>query len=121
MRIAYWIIASLLAMFYLYAGAIKVVRTKDQLRPMMGWIDTVPLPLVRLIGTLEVLGAIGLILPPLTGVATGTAMAAAIGLFAVQIGAISLHLRRGEVKLIGLNIVLLVLAGVAIWLSSTWF
>ena len=48
-------------------------------------------------------------------------MAAAIGLFAVQIGAISLHLRRGEVKLIGLNIVLLVLAGVAIWLSSTWF
>ncbi len=116
MRIAYWIIASL----YLYAGAIKVGHTKDQLRPMMGWIDTVPLRLVRLIGTLEVLGAIGLILPPLTGVATGFALAAAIGLVAVQIGAISLHVSRGEVNVIGFNVALLVLAAVAMWLSMTW-
>jgi hypothetical protein len=121
MKIAYWIVAALLALLYLYSGAIKVVRSKDQLRPMMGWIDTVPLKLVRLIGTLEVLGAVGLILPPLTGVAPGFALAAAIGLVVVQIGAISLHVSRGEVKLIGLNIVLFVLAGVAIWLSTTWF
>jgi hypothetical protein len=29
-------------------------------------------------------------------------------------------LSRGEAKLIGLNIVLLALAGVAVWLSATW-
>jgi hypothetical protein len=120
MKVAYWIVAALLALLYLYSGGIKVVRSKDQLRPMMGWIDTVPLRLVRTIGVLEVLGAWGLVLPPLTGLAPGLALAAAIGLVLIQVGAISLHLSRGEAKMIGLNIALLALAGVAIWLSTTW-
>ena len=120
MKVAYWIVAALLVLLYLYSGGIKVVRSKDQLRPMMGWIDTVPLRLVRTIGVLEVLGALGLVLPPLTGIAPGLALAAAIGLVLIQVGGISLHLGRGEAKMIGLNIVLLVLAGVAIWLSTTW-
>jgi DoxX-like family len=120
MTVAYWIVAGLLALFYLYAGGLKVLRSPDQLRPMMGWIDTVPLRLVRTIGVLEVLGALGLILPPLAGVAAGLALAAATGLALIQVGAISLHLRRGEARLIGLNIALLALAGVAIWLSVIW-
>ncbi len=120
MTVAYWIVASLLALFYLYAGGIKVVRSKDQLRPMMGWIDIMPLSLVRAIGVLEVLGALGLVLPPLTGIATGLALAAAIGLVLIQVGATALHLSRGEVSVIGLNIVLLALAGVATWLSTIW-
>ena len=120
MTVAYWIIAALLAVLYLYSGGLKVLRSPDQLRPMMGWIDTMPLRLVRVIGVLEVLGALGLILPPLTGVAVAVALAAAIGLGLIQVGAISLHLRRGEVKLIGLNVALLVLAAVEIWLATVW-
>nr|BFE73406.1 hypothetical protein GCM10020092_067070 [Actinoplanes digitatis] len=57
MEIAYWITAALLAAFYLYAGGMKVARSQEQLQPMMGWVDTVPMPLVRTIGTLELLGA----------------------------------------------------------------
>jgi hypothetical protein len=120
MTVTYWIVAALLALVYLYSGGLKVLRSPDQLRPMMGWIDTLPLTLVRTIGGLEVLGALGLILPPLTGIAPALALAAAIGLLLIQVGAISLHLRRGEAKLVGFNIVLLLLAGVAIWLSTTW-
>lgn len=120
MGLAYWIAAALLALLYLYSGGIKVVRSKDQLRPMMGWIDTVPLRLVRTIGVLEVLGALGLVLPPMTGVTPGLALEAAIGLVLIQVGAIWLHLSRGEAKMIGFNVVLLALAGVAIWLATTW-
>ena len=120
MTVAYWIVAALLALLYLYSGGLKVVRSPDQLRPMMGWIDTVPLRLVRTIGVLEVFGAVGLLLPPLTGIAPAIALPAAIGLMLIQVGAISLHLSRGEARMIGLNIVLLALAGVAIWLSTTW-
>lgn len=120
MTVAYWIIAIVLAAMYLFSGAMKVVRSKDQLRPMMGWVDSMPLPLVRTIGVLEILGALGLILPPLTGVAPGLALAAAVGLVLVQVGAIILHLRRGEGRLIGLNIGLLALAAVEIWLATTW-
>lgn len=120
MTVAYWTIAALLALLYLYSGGLKVLRTPDQLRPMMGWIDTMPLRLVRVIGVLEVLGALGLILPPLTGIAPALALASAIGLLLIQVGGISLHLSRGEVKVIGLNLVLLALAGVEIWLATVW-
>jgi len=116
--IAYWIVAALLALFYFYAGGKKVVQSKHRLAPMMGWVDTVPMPAVRAIGVLEVLGALGLVLPPLTGIAPWLAVAAALGLVVVQIGGISLHLSRGEARLIGLNLVLLVLAGVAVWLAT---
>lgn len=120
MIVAYWIVAGLLALFYLYSGGLKVVRSREALRPMMGWVDHLPLRLVRAIGTLEVAGALGLLLPPLTGIASWLACAAAIGLVLVQIGGIILHLRRGEARLIGLNIALL-LAGVgAAWLATAW-
>ncbi|BCY05382.1 DoxX family protein [Actinoplanes sp. L3-i22] len=120
MEIAYWILGGLLALFYLYSGGIKVIRSQDQLRPMMGWVDQIPMPLVRVIGALEVLGAVGLILPPLTGIAPGLALAAAIGLVLVQIGGIVTHVRRGEVKVIGLNLALLVAAAVTAWPATTW-
>ena len=120
MEIAYWVVAGLLALFYLYSGALKLVRSKEQLAPMMGWVDTVPMPAVRVIGAVEVLGAVGLVLPPLTGVVPALALVAAIGFVVLQVGATALHLSRGEARLIGLNLVLLVLAAVVVWLATTW-
>ena len=120
MKIAFWIVGGLLAAFYLYSGFLKVTRSQDQLRPMMRWVDSVPMPLVRVIGTLEILGAFGLILPPLTGIAPGLAVAAAIGLVLLQIGATILHLSRGEARLIGLNLGALIMAAVAAWLATAF-
>ncbi|KUL33747.1 DoxX family protein [Actinoplanes awajinensis] len=118
MEIAYWILAGLLALFYVYSGGIKVVQSQDRLRPMMAWVDQVPMPLVRAIGVLEVLGAVGLILPPLTGVVPALALAAAIGLVLIQVGGIVTHVSRGETKVIGLNIGLLLAAAITAWLWS---
>ncbi|MFG3099399.1 DoxX family protein [Streptomyces sp. NPDC048182] len=73
---------------------------------------------MKAVGLLEVLGALGLVLPPLTGVAVGLAVAAAVGLVLLQVGAMALHLSRGEVEETGLNVVLLVLAAVAAWLGA---
>jgi hypothetical protein len=120
MELAYWITAALLALFYLYAGGKKVAQSQEQLQPMMGWVDRVPMPLVRTIGVLEILGAAGLILPPLIGIAPWLALAAAIGLVLIQVGGIALHLSRGEARLIGLNIALLAIAAVTAWLATTW-
>src|SRR5215212_6030239 len=117
MKLAFWIVAVLLAVFYLYAGGKKAAQSQEQLRPMMGWVDQIPMPLVRTIGVLEILGAVGLILPPLTGIAPWLAIAAAIGLVLVQVGGTAVHLSRGEARVIGLNLVLLVLAAVAAWLA----
>jgi hypothetical protein len=120
MELTYWILAALLAVFYLYAGGKKVAQSREQLQPMMGWVDSVPMPLVRTIGVLEVLGAVGLILPPLTGIAPWLAIAAAIGLVLIQVGGIVVHLSRGEARLIGLNTALLAAAAATAWLGTTW-
>ncbi|MFD8637741.1 DoxX family protein [Streptomyces sp. NPDC059533] len=114
MNIAYWIVAGMLALFYFYAGTLKVIRGRDELRPMMAWVDRVPLPALRALGAVEILGATGLVLPPLTGIAPSLAPAAAIGFVLLQIGAISVHLSGGD-RRIALNAVLTVAAAVTIW------
>ncbi|WP_431033673.1 DoxX family protein [Streptomyces sp. P6-2-1] len=119
MHIAYWILAGLLALFYVYGGAPKVVRTRDQLRPMMAWVDRVPLPVLRGLGVVELLGAAGLILPPLTGIAPWLAFAAAAGLVVLQAGAIPVHLTGGD-RRVELNAGLLVAAGATVWLATVW-
>jgi hypothetical protein len=120
-HVAYWVIAALLAVIYAFGGAKKLLQSPDQLRPMMGWVDVMPMPLVRTIGLLEVLGAVGVILPPLTGIAPGTAIAAAIGLAIIQVGAFRLHPSRHELSDLPLNSALLVLAVAAAWLgASVW-
>ncbi len=117
MNIAYWIAAGLLALFYFYAGALKVIRSRDQLRPMMAWVDRIPLPVVRALGTVEILGATGLLLPPLTGIAPWLAPVAAIGFVLLQIGATAVHL-TGEDRRIALNVGLLATAAATVWLST---
>jgi hypothetical protein len=119
MHVAYWVIAALLAAIYVFGGVKKLVQSSDQLRPMMGWVDVMPMRLVRTIGLLEVLGAAGVILPPLTGIVPGLAIAAAIGLGLIQIGAFSLHLSRHELSDLPLNVILLVLAVAAAWLGAS--
>ncbi|MFF1791815.1 DoxX family protein [Kitasatospora sp. NPDC058243] len=114
MTIAYWFLATPLAAFYLYAGALKATRDRDRLRPMMAWVDRVPLPAVRALGVAELLGAAGLLLPPAVGVAPGLAVAAAVGFVLLQTGAIAVHLTGGD-RRVALNAGLLAAAAATVW------
>lgn len=121
MEIAYWVVAGLLALFYAYAGGKKLTQSQEELVSMMGWAGTtVPMPVVRLIGLVEILGAAGLVLPPLVGIATWLAVAAAAGLVLLQVLAAGVHLARGETRLTTLNAVLVAWAAVTVWLATTW-
>ncbi len=121
MQIAYWIIAVLLGVLYLFAGASKLVRSQEQLQPMMAWAGTtIPMWGVRLIGLVEVLGVVGLIGPPWSGIAPVFALIAALGFAVLQIPATALHIKLGETNAIGLNIGLFVLAAVEVWLATSF-
>ncbi|MFF4188534.1 DoxX family protein [Streptomyces sp. NPDC001691] len=117
MNIVYWFVAGTLALFYFYAGALKVVSSRDQLRPMMAWVDRVPLPAIRALGAVEILGATGLVLPPLTGIAYSLAPTAAGGLLLLQVGAIAVHLTGGD-RRIALNAGLTITAAVTMGLAT---
>jgi uncharacterized membrane protein len=99
MNIVLWVIAALLAGVFAMAGATKLTRSKAQLQatgPAMAWTEDFSQTQIRLIGALEVLGALGLILPAAFDVAPVLSALAAAGLFLVMAGAVVVHLRRGE-------------------------
>jgi|SRR5690348_5915224 len=105
-----WIVQCLLAVAYLLAGAPKASLPIAALSKRVDWIGAVPKALVRFIGVAEVLGAIGLTLPMLTGILPWLTVAAAMGLSVLQICASLFHISRGEVKSLPMNVILLLLS-----------
>lgn len=81
----------------------------------MAWATDYSAGTIKLIGLVEILGALGLVLPAATGVATILTLPAATGLAVVMIGAIVVHLRRGEGQMVGINVILLALALFVAW------
>jgi hypothetical protein len=116
MNVVLWVVAGLLALVFLAAGGMKVAQPKEKLAASgLGWTEDFGSGAIKLIGATEVLGAIGLILPPLVGVLPILAPLAAVGLALMMVGAAITHARRGETPMIGVNVVLLVLAVVVAW------
>lgn len=116
MNIVLWIIAGLLAVAFLAAGAMKVAQPKEKLAEGgMGWTEDFSPGAIKAIGALEVLAALGLVLPPAFDVAPVLAPLAALGLVLMMIGAAITHARRKETQMIVVNTVLGVLAAVVAW------
>lgn len=86
----------LLALVFLMAGVTKIMTPAADLVAMMSWVASVPAAAVPVIGVLEVAGAVGLILPWLTGIQPGLVRLAASGLVLTMIGAVITHITIGE-------------------------
>ena len=116
MNVVLWIVAGLLALAFLAAGGFKLTQSKQKLAASgMGWTEDFSAGMIKAIGGLEVLAAIGLILPPALKIAPVLAPLAALGLILIMIGAAITHARRKETPMIAINAVLLVLAVVVAW------
>jgi uncharacterized membrane protein YphA (DoxX/SURF4 family) len=94
MNIALWIAQALLTAIFLFAGGMKLVipieeMTKQMPIPLPGWF-------LRFTGVVEVLGAIGVILPWLLRKRPGLTPLAAAGLVIVMIGATVYTLAAGD-------------------------
>ena len=115
MNIILWIIAGLLALAFLGAGLMKLSQPKEKLEPRMAYMKDLSAGTVKTIGALEVLAAIGLILPAALGIVPVLVPLAATGLVLLMIGAGITHARRKEPQMIIGNAVLLILAAVVAW------
>jgi hypothetical protein len=92
MTYALWIVQILLAAVFLFAGGMKLVLPLEKLSGPV----SMPGAFVRFIGVMEVLGAIGLILPALLRIRPGLTPLAALGLIIIMLGAIVTTLMVGE-------------------------
>jgi DoxX-like protein len=111
-NVVLWVVAGLLAALYLGAGGMKLATPREKLleNPRMGWTADFSDAALKGIGAVEVLGALGLILPWALVIAPVLTPLAATGLAIVQVGAIVVHARRKETSGLPVNVVLLVLA-----------
>jgi uncharacterized membrane protein YphA (DoxX/SURF4 family) len=116
MNVVLWIIAGVLALAFLAAGLFKISRPGAKLKEAgLGWVDDYPAWGVKAIGALEVLGAIGLILPAALDIAPILVPIAAVGLALLMLGAVITHLRRNELAGTVPSGVLLILSAIVAW------
>jgi uncharacterized membrane protein YphA (DoxX/SURF4 family) len=105
-----WTVQVLLAGIFLATGLTKLTQPRAQLAAgPMGWAADVSDVEFRAVGLLEVLGALGLILPGALGIAPLVTPLAAVGLALTMIGAIATHVRTGETDRLAVPVVLLAL------------
>lgn len=99
MNTALWIITAILAGAFLVGGAVQLFVPKEKIRSASAaqhWVDDFGDGHVKAIGTIKITGALGLILPAITGIAVVLVPLAASGLMLVMAGAGTTRFRRNE-------------------------
>lgn len=115
MNIALWVVQGILALVFLMAGVMKMTQPKDKIGEKMAWVDDFSQSQLKTIGALEILAAIGLIIPGITGIAPVLVPLAALGIALTMIGAIVVHARRSETSDIAKNVVFIAMAAFVAW------
>jgi uncharacterized membrane protein YphA (DoxX/SURF4 family) len=108
MKIALWIVQILLALVFIASGSMKLFAF-DQFAASTPALAN-QRGLVTFIGIAELAGALGLILPRLTGILPVLTTWAAAGLATIMVLATGFHLMRSEISHAVVTIILLSLA-----------
>ena len=110
MIIALWVAHILLAAMYGMAGIMKTFQTAKA-KEQLSWAKNRSDGFVRFVGISELLGALGLTLPLVTGILPWLTILAAVGLILIQLLAIfTEHLPKKEYNVIPINIVLIAIS-----------
>ncbi|MGE5224239.1 MAG: DoxX family protein [Omnitrophica WOR_2 bacterium] len=105
-----WVAQGVLAGLFLVLGLLKLLRSKRQLVLALGWAKDFPEGAIKAIGVIEVLAALCLVIPAVTGVLTWLVPLAAAVLVLDSILFIIVHLQHGEYTSLVFTIVFLLVA-----------
>ena len=121
MNVVLWILQVLLALLFLFAGGTKLIMPLDVLI-QQGSPNQVMLPgwFIRFIGVVEVLGALGLILPGLLKNRQYLTPLAALGLAIVMVGAVVVTIMGDGVRMAIAPFVILLWRSAAFRLSNAY-
>lgn len=102
-----WILQGILAFVFLMAGAMKLMKSPADLADTgMEFARDMPPAAIKTVGLLEVMAAVGLILPVALGIMPILAGWAAVGIVLTMIVAIGIHAKRGEIPFVLINVAL---------------
>jgi putative oxidoreductase len=115
LHVALWIVQALLSLFFLMAGVVHALLPIAQTAKNAPWAADLPVPLVKLIGIVELAGAVGIVLPALVRILPALTPLAAMGLLVVMALAIPFHISRGESGVISMHVVVVALTAFVAW------
>ncbi|MVM29232.1 DoxX family membrane protein [Spirosoma sp. HMF4905] len=115
MHITLWLAQVVLAIVLVWAGTMKLFQPIEKLSAMWPWTGQIPVLLVKLSGIVDLIGAIGLILPALVRIKPQLTPIAALGIIALMVCASIFHIARGEASSIGVNIAFALIAAFIAW------
>ena len=118
MNLALWIFQGLLSAVFLASGSFKLFFPKEKIQSAFQWTNDVPFGMVRTVGLLDLLGAVGIVLPMALNVMPVLSAWAALGLAALMVGATFTNLKYKEVSYALGNLVILGLATVVFLFRS---
>jgi uncharacterized membrane protein YphA (DoxX/SURF4 family) len=110
MNTALWIVQIVLALVFVVTGGLKLVLPLDKMAERMGKENGFSPHVMRIIGLLEVMGAVGVVLPIWTGILPWLTPLAAAGLVLTMVGATFENIRNKHFPMIALNFFLGILA-----------
>jgi hypothetical protein len=110
-----WIVQVVLAASFVWAGLMKLFQPTEKLSAMWPWAGEVPVALLKLTGIVDLLGAVGLILPSLFRIKPKLTPIAAIGVIVLMLCAGIFHIVRGEASVIWVNIAFAAMAAFIAW------
>jgi hypothetical protein len=116
MHITLWIVQGLLAAFFAAGGVAKLVQSQKRLHDQgLTWVEDFSPATVKTIAGLELVAAVGLVLPAVTGIAPVLVPLAAVGIALIMVGAAVVHIRRGEVPFVAVLAGLFAAAAFVAW------
>lgn len=115
LHIMLWIAQVVLAATLIWAGVMKLFQPVDAVATMWPWAGEVPVALLKFTGIVDVLGALGLILPALLRIRPVLTPLAAAALVVLMLCAGIFHVLRGEASVIGVNIIFALIAAFIAW------
>ncbi len=117
MNLTLWIAAGLLATVALVGGISKTFIPKKKLAAHNGgeWTESAGVGFVKTLGILELLAAVGLILPAALDIAPIMVPMTAVCWVLLMVGAMITHGRLGQFQFVILNSVYLAIAAFIVW------
>jgi uncharacterized membrane protein len=115
MNVSLWIVQAILAALFAMSGLVKFLQPKDKLTGRYPWMQDFSQATVRFIGVMELLGAIGLIVPAATGIVSVLTPIAATGLAVMMVLAAGTHIRRKEPSGVVVSAILFALTALLAW------
>ncbi|MGH8825216.1 MAG: DoxX family protein [Jiangellaceae bacterium] len=110
-----WVLQVLLGVAFVAAGLMHAGQPRQRLLERLPWVEDFSAPTLKFIGTMELAGGLGVVLPALTGIAPILTPIAATGLAVIMLGAMATHVRRREPAGVAITGVLFALAAIVAW------